>query len=442
MPAHPQSNALWQRAEKVLAGGPGTLSKMPSRYPEGIAPKFLLSGDGAYVTDADGHRYVDCVAALGPILLGHHHNYVTNRVFTQIDIDGLVSSTLSTALEVEVAEQLVEMIPGAECCRFAMNGKDVTEAAVKVARYVTEKRDAIYVGYHGGFGDYLMTTDKRGGVLECLAPYNHQVQWGNTPQLIEALSNADDLAVIIAEVPPRPYGEDPSIVTAELEHLARQAHAHGALFVLDEIVTGLRYGLGGAQAYYGVKADMVTMSKALGNGYPIAAVLGPQELLKAFDGGQVFLSTTFGANPIGLAACKATLETLRETDALKTLEHYGAALLDRIAELFTLTNMPCGIRGNYARFVFDWHDYNEIDAATLRTLWLQELCRGGVLANIPWFPMCSYDDAVMLQILNAVRDAVYVISDVVSGRVAIQDALQCPIITDVFQQRYAAQERT
>lgn len=444
MPTHPNGNALWQRSEKVLAGGPGTLSKHPSRYPEGIAPKFLSHGHGAYVWDVDGFKYIDTVAALGPILLGHDALRVTEAVRRQVGM--LSSSTLSTALEVEVAEMLVDMVPGAERCRFATNGADVTNAAIKIARHMTGRRNVLFCGYHGGHDSYLSTTDKNGGILSHVSMFNCQVPWGNMMSWNNVLAQIDDypktqpwraLAAIIVEVPPRPYNEDRTAVTAMLQWYKEQAHRRGALFIMDEIVTGLRYGIGGAQAYYGVQADIICMSKALGNGYPIAAILGSHELLKAFDGGEVFLSTTFGANCIGLAACKATLETLRETDALKTLEHYGSALVEKIAELFSLATMPCTIRGNYARFVFDWEDCNGIDAAILRTLWLQELCRAGVLANIPWFPMCSYDENVVNEILHAVENAVRIIGKVIKGDISINDVLECEIITDVFQSRYS-----
>ena len=191
-----KSQSLWRRAEKVLAGGPATLSKHPARFPQGLAPVFLDRGNGAYVWDVDGQRWIDTIAALGPILLGHDNGAVSDAA--QGQAYRLTSASLSTRLEVEVAERLVEIIPGAEQVRFASNGKDITEAAVKVARYVTGKQHAIYIGYHGGFSDYLATTDKDGGILGYLRLYNHQLPWRDLKALDTTMdSTENNLACIM-----------------------------------------------------------------------------------------------------------------------------------------------------------------------------------------------------------------------------------------------------
>ncbi|MEK7499787.1 MAG: aminotransferase class III-fold pyridoxal phosphate-dependent enzyme, partial [Patescibacteria group bacterium] len=148
MENHPECFMIQQRASKVLAGGPSTLSKHWSRFPFGISPISLSQGDGANVWCEDGGKFIDCIAGLGPLLLGHSHPRVLESVRNHLG--RLQLSSVSTRLEVEVAEQLVGIIPGAEQCRFASNGADVTNAVIKLARYVTGKKHVLFIGYHGG----------------------------------------------------------------------------------------------------------------------------------------------------------------------------------------------------------------------------------------------------------------------------------------------------
>ncbi len=439
---HPECAKWQERSSRVLAGGPATLSKLPSRYPIPIAPSILTHGDGAYVWCPDGHSYVDVVSALGPVILGHNDPAVTLAVMEQAG--KLASSTLSTMLETEVAEMLCAMVPGAEMCRFATNGRDVTESAIKLARHMTGKRHVVYCGYAGGFPDYLITTDKHGGVLPCLAPYNHQVAWRDFDALdcvlegSSAIPAKDDLAAIILEVPPEAPDMGRDDTTWALECYRDAAHASGALFILDEIVTGLRYGLAGAQGYYGIQADLITMSKALGNGYPIAAILGPCNLMRGFDGGSVFLSTTFGANPLGLAAAKATLLELQKPRVLAQFRKQGEALRLAFATALEGWKIPITMRGNFARMVFDFRNVDGVGTAEeIRTLWLQEWAKHGVLAGLPWLPMTCWNDTIVHEIAHALPHVVTTIVGSIESGKPIGEMIEVPVIRDMFQ-RYEA----
>lgn len=442
---HEKSNALWARAERVLAGGPATLSKHPSRYPWGIAPKFLKGGCGAEVWDVDGHTYIDMVAALGPIILGHNNEYIYNAVMRQIGSGeyGLISSTLPTSLEVEVAEMLCDMIPGAEQVRFASNGADVTNAAIKIARYVTGKSDVIFTGYHGGHDSYLSTTDKDGGVVGSTSLWNHQIPWGefsfSEPIQERPISLLSDLAAIVVEVPPVAQNVSIADVANILGRYKQIAHDAGALFIMDEVVTGFRYHLSGAQHDYGVTADLACFSKGMANGYPCAAITGPREYMKAFEGGKVFLSTTFGANAVGLAACKMTLEMLYGTPALENLHAHGETIREHFVNMMAEYKIPATLRGNAARMVIDWHFDQCADRDELQTLWLQETIKRGVLFGVPIFPMTCYDDSITQKVLQAANESFSVIAEVTDGKKRINDALECPVIRTVFD-RYKDQE--
>ena len=440
MISHPECVVWQERAKMVLGGGPATLSKHWNRFVYGLSPIVLERGDGPYVWCPDGQRYIDTIAALGPTILGHSDPKVTAAVERQSKL--LASASLPTRLEVEVAERLVHHIPGAEQVRFASNGKDVTEAAVKVARYMTDKRHVIYVGYHGGFSDYLATTDKNGGILPMLSTYNHQVRWCAWRELAALLPRvANDLACLMFEVPPEPWGTSAETTRASIQRYCDVAREWGGLAIIDEVVTGFRYDLGGAQAMYGVQADLACFSKGMANGYKLAALTGPRELMQVFDGGRVFLSTTFGGEATALAACKETLDVLQQTRALGHLRWYGSGVGNNLAGLLAKYAIPARLRGNYARMVLDWQAVPGIATADeLRTLWLQELLRHGVLASVPIFPMCCYTADIAQELCLAFEAACSVLAQVVHEQRPIGDVLECPVITDVFQQRYAPQE--
>ena len=431
---------LWQRAARVLAGGPATLSKHPSRFPQGLAPIFLDRGEGAYCWDVEGRRYIDTIAALGPILLGHGHPGVMEAV--QRQGAQLTSASLPTWLEVEVAERLCSLIPGAEQVRFASNGADVTNAAVKIARYVTNKSHVIFCGYHGGHDAYLSTTDKDGGILSLIGNYHHQVRWRDLAQLDTLLADCGaDFACLMLEVPPEAWGMPSDETATILRQYQQRTHDEDALFILDEVVTGFRYGLAGAQGYYDVQADLACFSKGIANGHKLAAITGPRELMQAFDGGKVFLSTTFGGEATALAACKATLDVLQQTPALEHLHWYGSGVGNNLAGLLDKYGIPARLRGNYARMVLDWQDVPGIVTADeLRTLWLQELLRHGVLASVPIFSMCCWNEVIVQELCRAFEAACIVLAQVVHEQRPIGDVLECPAITDVFSQRYSTQE--
>src|SRR5262249_23073992 len=158
-------------------------------------------------------------------------------------------------------------------CRWVRNGSDATGAAIRLARAVTGKRHILMTGYHGASSNdwYAITTSQSAGVLRNIAAYSHQIAWGDFSRIRPYVYT--DLAAVIVEVPSLPWGTPIADVTATLQRYQDLAHAHGAAFILDEVVTMLRYGLGGAQTLYGVQADLVTGGKALANGLPLAVLL-------------------------------------------------------------------------------------------------------------------------------------------------------------------------
>ena len=426
----------WQpRAEAVLAGGPGTFSKHWSRYPQGLAPFGLVSGEGAFVTGTDGRTYLDTVGALGPNLLGYGHSAVVAAVQTEAAHGG--SFSMVTPLEITTAELLCNLLPCAEMVRWCRNGTDATGMAVRLARAITGHRHGIFVGYHGGAMDsYGITTDKRAGLLPVLAPYNHQLAWDSAVAQVEAFPAERDLACIMVEVPALPWGTLPTVLRQTLSHLQHLAGERGALFILDEIVTFPRYGIHGAQGLYHLTPDLCTVSKGIANGLPLAALVGPRRHMSRLNAGDIFGSWTFAGETTALAACTATLKTCRDTPALQVLRQHGQRLGDVLQQVCWDYRLPASVLGNYARIALRWRDLPGVaTAAELRTLWLQEHARRGILHGIGvMFPAACWTEATVQTLSDAATEVGLLVGEAIAAR-RVQALLACPVINDVLSVR-------
>jgi len=386
------SDALWERAQRVIPTGTQTLSKAPSQFVDGVSPKFLKRGRGAHVWDVDGNEYIDYPMALGPILLGYDHPAVTRAVIAQIH-EG-TTFTLMHPLEVELAELLIELIPCAERVRFAKNGADATGGAIRAARALTGREHVIATGYHGYQDWYIASTERDAGVPAANRGLIHKVAFGDLDGLERALREWQTAALIM-EVP----AQQPA--AGYLQSALALAHEHGALLILDEIVTGFRYALGGAQELYGFVPDMACLGKGMANGYPLAAVVGLEEPMRAFE--QIFFSMTYSGETVSLAAAMATLEVLRDEPVLEHIWARGAELREGILRLAEDVSFGVELAGNPPRsaLLFEAGEHSTL----LRGLFLQECHRRGVLFGGPIFTTYSHSREDIAQTLDVVAAA-------------------------------------
>lgn len=293
-----------------VVGGAQTLSKMRDRFP-GAYPRSLVKGSGAYVWDSDRRWYRDWISALGAISLGYCDDVVDAAVIDQVR-RGSIFSLPDIELEEAVAEQLCALIPCAEAVRFVKTGSEATEAAIRVARAATGRDVILTCGYHGWHSWYAATRTEAPGVPILMYHLAHTFPYNDLDKLREIIQEErhpyDDtcrgdyvesgVAAIILE--PTLY-EPPA--PGFLAGVVRMAHEAGALVIFDEMVTGFRWHAGGAQALYGVMPDLATFGKGMGNGYPIAALVGRAKLMQHAR----LVSGTFGGDCIGLAAARATM---------------------------------------------------------------------------------------------------------------------------------------
>ncbi|MFL5883903.1 MAG: aminotransferase class III-fold pyridoxal phosphate-dependent enzyme [Thermoleophilaceae bacterium] len=383
-----ESDRLWERATRVIPAGTQTLSKAPSQFVDGVSPKFLARGHGSHVWDVDGNEYVDWPMALGPILLGYDHPAVTERVIEQIHQG--TTFTLMHPLEVELSERLVDVIPCARRVRFAKNGADATNGAIRAARALTKREHVIATGYHGYHDWYIASTELNAGIPAANRGLIHGVPFADLDALEAKLSELDVAAVIMempAADPPEGY----------LQAALDTTHEHGAYLILDEIVTGFRYALGGAQERFGFEPDLACYGKGMANGYPLAAVVGTTEAMEAFE--TIFFSMTYSGETVSLAAAVATLDVLQSEPVIEHIWQIGEQLRGGLTALVREASFEVGLIGNASRSAFEFGVVEE------RALFLQETHKRGVLFGVPIFPTYAHTEHDVEQTVSAVEVA-------------------------------------
>ncbi|NUR78419.1 MAG: aminotransferase class III-fold pyridoxal phosphate-dependent enzyme [Thermoleophilia bacterium] len=368
-----RSRALAERAARVIPSGTQTFSKGPTQFVRGVAPMFLDSGRGSHVWDVDGNEFIDYAMALGPIILGHAYPDVDEAVAAQVRRG--VAFSLPHPLEVEVAEQLVEIVPCAEMVRFGKNGSDATSGAVRAARAYTGRELIACCGYHGWQDWYIGTTTRSLGVPRGVQDLTVPFAYNDLASLERIFEEHPGRVAAVIMEPVGIAAPEPGFLEAVRELATRE----GALLVYDEVVTGFRLALGGAQELFGVTPDLAAVGKAMGNGFPIAAVVGRADVMEIFD--EIFFSFTFGGEAASLAAAAATLAVLRDGEVIPHLWAQGQVLSDgfnTLAAHFELGETARCI-GLHPRTVLAFYETDGHDPLLLKSLFQQECIRRGVL---------------------------------------------------------------
>ena len=314
-----RSASLFERAKQFIPGGVN--SPVRAFRAVGGNPVFMKSAKGAYLFDEDGNAYVDLINSWGPMILGHANPLVEDAV--KQALSGSPSFGAPTAREVEMAELICSMIPSVERVRMVNSGTEATMSAIRVARGYTGREKIIKMEgcYHGhgdsfliaaGSGALTMGTPDSPGVTKGTAQDTVIVPYNSLPAIEEAIAkNKDNVAAIILEpvvgnmgcVPPLP---------GYLEGIRTLCDQHGIVFIFDEVMTGFRLAMGGAQELYGIKPDLTTLGKIIGGGLPVGAYGGKKEIMECVSpAGPVYQAGTLSGNPLGMAAGMAMLKHLK-----------------------------------------------------------------------------------------------------------------------------------
>jgi glutamate-1-semialdehyde 2,1-aminomutase len=317
-PSIENSDRLYSIAEKLQKPVTQTLAKGPGQFSKGIAPKYLLKGKGSHVWDVDGNEYLDYNSAIGPISLGYCYPAVDLAIIEQLKQG--ISFSLMHPLEVELSELLHEIIPNAESIKISKTGADVCSAAVRVARAFTGRDKIFCCGYHGWHDWYIGVTSRNMGIPDSIQNLTNTFEFNDIETIKSALD--ETVAAVILE---------PFIFEAPtpgfLEALLIACKANGTLLIFDEMWTGFRIAIGGAQEYFNIKPDLAVYSKACANGMPIAILTGRADVMELFNK-EVFSYTTFGGEALSLAACIATIRELIKCKVPEYLDKMGGLLKD------------------------------------------------------------------------------------------------------------------
>ncbi|WP_457279358.1 glutamate-1-semialdehyde 2,1-aminomutase [Polaromonas sp. P5_D5] len=423
------SMSFRERLHRVIPGGAHTYSRGDDQYPAN-APEILISGKGAYVKAADGRTFLDYGMGLRAVTLGYADDRVNRAAMGGMSLG--VNLTRASVLELEAAERLVALIDGADMVKFAKNGSNVTTAAAKVARAYTGRQYICVPRQHPffSFDDWFIgaTQLKRG-----IPPIHHQTtllfDYNNIASL-QALFDAHpgNIAGVMLE-PATTVGPCPECASANrmappdcqrcpghADNFLLQVQAlcrrDGALFILDEMITGFRWHLKGAQYLFGVSPDLTTFGKGMANGFAMAALVGRREVMEV--GGinrpgqeRTFLiSTTHGGEMSSLAAFMETVSIYEELPVVEHLWSFGRELIEGLEALAREAGVDHSfqIQGNAISMNYLTLDAQGQADLRLRTLFSQEMIRGGVL--MPWIaPSYAHNQADLDRTMQAAQKA-------------------------------------
>lgn len=366
-----QSENYWKRAEGLIPCGTQCLSKGPTQFVDGFAPKYLVKGDGCIVTDADSNRFIDYGMGLGAVSLGYNHPEVNAAIAAQMN--DAITLTLMHPLEVEVSELIREVIPCAESVRFGKNGSDVTTAAVRLARAYTRRELVLCCGYHGWHDWYVITSERNSGIPRAMESLTKTFRYNDIDGLNFLMNQyKDQVAAVIME----PVGVDMP-QDGFLADVKEIAHRNGALLIFDEVLTGFRIALDGAQGHFGVVPDLATFGKAAANGMPLSILAGKAEIMAELE--HVFFSFTFGGEMLSLAAAKATILEMRAKNTIAHVNAMGKLLLtagNKLIQRYGVADCIT-IKGPFAKTVFAYAEGPE--ALAVKSFLQQEMLRRGIL---------------------------------------------------------------
>ena len=420
------SNALKRRASKVIPSCSQTFSKAPFQFVQGASPVFLQGGKGNQVWDVDGNVYLDWGMALCALTLGYADEDVNEAIVRQLQ-EGTVF-TLPHPLETEVSETLVRLIPCAEMVRFGKNGSDVTSGAVRLARAVTGRDIIACCGYHGWQDWYVGTTTRNRGVPEAVGKLTKPFAYNDLDSLHRIFQgHPGEVAAVIME----PVG----VVEPEpgyLDEVRAICYKNGALLIFDEIITGFRMALGGAQEHFGVTPDLACVGKGMANGFPISALVGPERTMRVLD--EVFFSFTFGGETLSLAACAATVDKMQGREVIPHLWKQGSQLKEGVNYLIGTMGMEryVDVAGYAPRSVMNFRDGSGQPSLLYKSLFQQECIKRGVLFTGAHNLSFSHDDTAIDQTLLVYRTALEVLKEAIE-RDSVETVLEGPPVQAVFR---------
>ncbi len=347
------SSRYFEEAKKVIPGGVN--SPVRACQSVGCDPIFVEQGSGCYIEDADGNSYVDYVCSWGPMITGHCHPEINAAVASALESG--TSFGIPTWREVALARRICEYVPSVEMVRLVNSGTEATMSAIRLARgYTGRKKIVKFDGCYHGHADSFLVKAGSGvatlgipgspGIPEEIVANTVSIPFNDIDALSELVkADADNIAAVIMEPVPANMGV---ILPVEgyLEGVRELTEKHGIVLIFDEVITGFRLGLGGAQEYFGITPDLTTMGKIIGGGLPVGAYGGKKEIMEQIaPAGPVYQAGTLSGNPLATAAGLAALEILSRPGTYETLAQKGEAMAEGYRRAAAESGVKCTVQG-------------------------------------------------------------------------------------------------
>jgi len=425
-----KTKALFERAKQVIPHGVNS----NFRYWGDDDTLVISRGEGTYIWDADGNRYIDYRLGFGPIILGHSYPGVVKRV--QEAIEGGTVFAWTTPLEIKVCERITKMC-GVDKVRLTNTGTEATMHALRIARAYTGREKFIkFEGQYHGMADYFMfSTASSGpgalgsrrspinavttsGIPKAINQYVINLPFNDFERLEETIAAKwHDIAAVFVEPM---LGNSASIMPKSgfLEKIRELCDKYGIVMMFDEVKTGFRIANGGAQEFFGIQADLVTYAKAMGNGFPVAAIAGKEDVMMTVQPGAMAHGGTYSANVVATAAADATLEILESEPVIETINQRGEALMTGIDEILTEAGIPHVVTGLPSMFGLflgsdqvpdDFRAYHTGDSDLYEAIAMGLIERGvqpDADGREPWFLCYALSEADVGETLNIFNDSV------------------------------------
>ena len=428
---------LYKKAEKIIPGKTQLISRRSSQFAHGINPIYAKESKGGYFIDVDDNKYLDWMNAVSAIILGHSHDYVDNAVKEQIDKGSI--HTVNSALELELADLLIEQIPSAEMVRYTKGGGDSCALAVRIARGTTGRDKILFSGYHGWHdwyqsANYLVNPEDGEFPFAGIEPIGVPKALAGTaiPFIYEDIENLKSLIDV--------HGEDVAAIMLEpmrsefpregyLEEVKDLAHKNGSLLIFDEVSCGWRMSVGGAQKKIGVTPDITAFAKAMSNGYPMGAVVGSYESMEPAD--RMFVSSSYWSDNIGLSASKATIEYLLSNNSEKWFEDYGNDLKKKVTEVMDSSSVNVKISGIPSGPIIQFISEESSEIPLMKTLFVQEMAKQGVHMSTVFHPTMSHTEEDIDITVRAIDNSLLTIEKAQKSN--FEDYLEAPILNEPFR---------
>ena len=367
-----KSNKTIRLVEKNIPLGSQTFSKSKLFLPHKKTPLFLEKGSGCYVYDIDGNKYIDLISGLLSVSLGYNIKEINKKIIKQLNKG--ITLSLPSLLENKLAKKIINEIPSAEMVRFAKNGSDVTSAAIRLSRMITERKIILTCGYHGWHEWYIGKTSMNAGIPNEMFINTKTFKYNDIKSFEKVFKkNKTNIAAVILE----PMNmEWPNIKF--LKKIRAMCSKNKSILIFDEICTGFRFSLGGAQKLFGITPDLTTLGKGMGNGFPIAALVGKRKIMKKCN--KIFFSSTFGGETLSLVAAISVIDFIKKNKVIKRVNDLGNKIILEINNHLVKEKIDfIQIKGHPSWSFFIFKDYKKYSKETLKTFFLEKSIEKGLL---------------------------------------------------------------